>query len=372
MKTIGIPFNPPAHGQPTGVERYVFELLRALMDIPIPVNTRIELYSATPLTIFGELPDGWTNVVLPWRLKGWTHMRLSWFLCMNPPDALFIPAHEIPYRTSRKTKIIATVHDLAFAIVPEVYPPKERKRQWWALRQLIKRSAHILAVSQSTKQDLMSVAQVPEEKITVTPLAATRVLARPNPEVQRKTLQEFRLRHGQYIIFVGRLEYKKGILELLRIFDAYKRAQGIGDPLQLVLVGKYGFGEAEIKRLLGRLARHDIHILGYVNDTTLSCLLNGARGFIFPTRYEGFGMPLLEAMQLGIPVLTTDLPVTREVAGVAALYAPANDVASWLRIMQQLLRNEDVSKILIEAGKIQYQKFTWEETAKITATILFA
>lgn len=365
-KVIGIPVNLPSHRQFTGVERYVIELLRSMMKMTLPAGVRVELYSSEPITLFGELPQGWSNVVLPWKYKGWTLFRLSWHMWRHAPDILFIPIHEVPFVTGR-AKVVSTIHDIAFAVVPQVYPRKAVRRQWAALRRALRKSDHVLSVSESTKQDLMRIVGVDQSKISTTSLAPSTSL-RPgnNPESIRRTLQKYRVPYNQYLLFVGRLEYKKGIPELLRIFDAYKKAQGIGDPLQLVLVGKYGFGESIIKDILKELGRDDIKVLGFVEDEELVDLFDGARAFVFPTRYEGFGIPLLEAMYFDLPILTTDLPVAREVVGPAALFAPPGDTAAWLRIIRQVTHREDVVQMLVEAGRVQRAKFSWEKTAQET------
>lgn len=365
VKTIGIPFNLPSHGKFTGVERYLIELVRAMMKLPLPEGVRFELYSAQPITVLGEFPQGWSNIIVPWNFKGWTHIRMSLYFLRHAPDVLFVPVHEIPFYTG-KSKIVATVHDIAFAIVPEVYPEKDVKRQMWAITRLLKRAEHILTVSQSTKDDLMRVMQVPSERMTVTQLASTSELMPPSDEELQKILTSYRLGQKQYLLYVGRLEHKKGILELLRVFDEYKKSQGVGDPLHLVMIGKYGYGEADIRRELAALNRADIHVLGFVEDSTMAALLAAARAFIFPTRYEGFGIPLLEAMQFDLPILTTDLPITREVAGAAALYARAGDIGEWVVILRQLLRDPEVEQMLVEVGRAQRQKFAWEKTARAT------
>lgn len=366
---IGIPCNLPSHGQFTGVERYLIELLREMMRLPIPADTRFELYSSAPVTLFGALPTGWTNVVLPWRFKGWTHACLSFYLLRHAPTILFVPIHEIPYFTGR-ARVVATVHDIAFAIVPNCYAPREVRRQHWALRHVIKKASHLLAVSNSTKQDLIRVLQVPESKISVTQLASASTLVRPDQSKTESVLQAFHVTYKNYILYVGRLEHKKGIVEFLRVFDQYKKAQGLGDPLHLVLVGKFGYGEQDIKKILEILGRTDIHIVGFVDDEKMSALFAGARAFVFPTRYEGFGIPLLEAMQFDLPILTTDLAITREVAGAAALYASHDDVGAWIRNLHQVMRNAEVEELLVDAAKQQRGKFSWTRTARETMEAL--
>ncbi|MBU0614450.1 glycosyltransferase, partial [Patescibacteria group bacterium] len=167
---IGIDANALAREKFTGTERYVLELLRAMQEQPLESGEQVHLYVSRPLQEFKNLPAGWKQVVLKWPPKKiWTHARLSLRLLISPPDIFFSPAHEIPL-LHRRCKIITTIHDIAFRIMPEVYSEKNRKRQEWAVGRAILQSKKILTVSNTTKKDLINYYRAAEAVICPTPL----------------------------------------------------------------------------------------------------------------------------------------------------------------------------------------------------------
>jgi glycosyltransferase involved in cell wall biosynthesis len=366
MITYGIDGTALLKTHPTGVERYVTRLLQTMMTQPLDVQTeRVVIYAPDAQPDFLHLPAGWSWQVLSfWLPKGWTHIRLSWELFWHPPDVFFNPAHEIPL-WHRRAKILTTVHDVVFRHVPSAYPSALLRRQEWAIKRIVKQAQIMLAVSQTTKQDLVNFYHVPADKVIVTPLAPAHELALAAPASQ--VMMKYGLTPGMYAIFIGRIEAKKNPATLIRAFSELRRRYGTGHPLKLVLAGSFGFGgETAVQIAKDSNCSPDIHFLGYVPDQDIPALLENALCFAFPTLGEGFGMPILEAMSLGVPVITSDLPVMREVGGDAVLFAPPLDVAQWTVALDTLLVNQERRAQLSAKGKQRVAAFSWSETAAKT------
>lgn len=366
MITYGIDGTALLKDHPTGVERYVARLLRAMMQQTLDLQTeRVIIYAPHEQPATLALPEGWTWQTLGfWFPKGWTHVRLSWELVWRPPDVFFNPAHEIPF-WHRRAKILTTVHDVVFRHVPAAYSSANLRRQEWAVKRIARQAQLLLAVSEATKQDLVTFYHVPADKIIVTPLAPAHELTTIIPAQQ--VMQKYGLTPGMYVLYVGRVEAKKNPTTLIRAFCELRRRYGTGHPLKLVLAGSFGFGGDTAARVAkDSNCAPDIHFLGYVPDQDIPALMENALCFAFPSLGEGFGIPVLEAMALGVPVVASDLPVMREVGGEAALYAPPLDTAQWTVALDTLLINQERRAQLVASGQSRAKDFSWDQTATVT------
>jgi glycosyltransferase involved in cell wall biosynthesis len=369
--TYGIDVNCLTRKNYTGTERYVFSLVKEMMQIPLVDGEEVVLYASAMVETLGALPKGWRWSILNWPLsKGWTHGRLSWELIRRTPNVFFSPAHEIP-RFYGRTKIVNTVHDIAFVYFPQAYSWHHRRRHAWSVKRSLKKATIILTVSEATKQDLIKEYKAHSNNITPTPLAVDADVFHATEEEQARVLQKYRLFEKKYFFFVGRLEEKKNIVTLIRAFEEYKKRRGAGDPMQLVLAGTFGYGAEEIKNAIEySTVKNAIRTLGFVPDKDLPGLFAGSLAFTFPSLYEGFGMPILEAMTVGAPVLASDIPTSREVAGEAAVYAPTQSVATWAEQMDRLVNDVELRNRLVEKGKQRAIQFSWAKTAEITWSVL--
>jgi glycosyltransferase involved in cell wall biosynthesis len=366
MITYGIDGTALLLPNPTGVERYVARLLTAMMKMPIDLQEEcVVLYAPKAKPEQLVLPEGWTWKTLGfWLPKGWTHLRLSAELLMHPPDVFFNPAHEIPF-LHRRAKIVTTVHDVVFRHVPAAYPPKNLRRQEWAVKRIVKQAQTILAVSEATKKDLMQIYKVPAESIVATPLAPASGLGprQAAPDVMRK----YDVTPGMYILFVSRVEAKKNPVSLIRAFIELRRRYGVGHPLKLVLAGSKGFGGDEAMRIAkASNCVNDILFLGYVPDQDIPALMENALCFAFPSLGEGFGIPVLEAMAAGAPVIASDIPAVREVAGDAAIFVPPLDIAQWTVAMDTMLVDQKRREDLSARGRERVKIYSWDKTAEAT------
>ena len=368
MKTYGIDANALTRANPTGVERYVHFLLNAMMRVPLEIDERVVLYvRSIPTDI--DLPQGWSWKVLSFFLpKGWTHLRLGYELMIHRPNVLFVPAHESPLLAPKSIPVVTTIHDVAFAMNPRVYDPASRQRQELAVQNAIRRARILLTPSNATKHDLESHYHVASDRIVVTPLAPTLsvIPAQAGIHQASELLRKLQIGKGRYVLSISRLEKKKNTALLIRAFAQLKRKFGAGNPLVLVLAGSFGYGEQEIRRVIDEEKMADfVRLTGYVSDEDASALLSNALCFVFPSVAEGFGIPVLEAMEHGTPVIASNIAVMREVCGVAAVLVSPNDVSALSSAIESIMESKTREDHRAR-GFVQARTFSWETTAAET------
>lgn len=357
---IGIDAHLLLRDQPTGVPRYARELLFSMMKTPLATGERVILYGHKPKPDWLDLPDGWTWKIIRWPLhRGWTHGGLSLEMLIHPPDVLFVPGHELPaLMRKRKTKLVTTVHDIAFRAMPDLYSKREVMRQEFALRRALRAADRLIAVSHATADDLMRLCGVAQDQITVIHEAT-----RPDQFAEREGDL------GGYVLTIGRVERKKNIAMLVEAFTQFKK--NTGSTSRLKIAGLFGFGAEEVLR--SREAspfKDEIELLGFVPDNQLPDLLARANAYAFPSRYEGFGIPALEAMASGVPVIASDIPALRETAGDAALFASPHDADAWAACLAQVEQDASLRSDLVQKGREQVRRFSWDQAAKKTWALL--
>jgi glycosyltransferase involved in cell wall biosynthesis len=263
---------------------------------------------------------------------------------------------------------VVTIHDLSPFLFPQTFRRVNRTYTRWAIKVACRRAARLLAVSEYTKSEIMRWLHVPAERITVT---YNGVAERFRPQ-DAAAVAELRRRAGlpeRFILFVGTLEPRKNLPALL---EAYARIAGDTDAA-LVIGGGKGwlydeiFARAEQLNLGQRL-----HFAGFIPDEELPLWYAAAELFVLPSLYEGFGIPVLEAMACGTPVVTTTSSSLPEVAGDAALTVPPTDVDAMADAMLRLLQQPELRAELIERGVEQAARFTWESTAQRTLGVYHA
>jgi glycosyltransferase involved in cell wall biosynthesis len=268
--------------------------------------------------------------------------------------AAFIP----PLWFSGKT--IATIFDLTFIRYPQTQ--KWTGRFWWQLlgKPGVQKADHLTTISESTKNDLRRFLGVPENKISVVyPYVSDFFKPVSNP---RKLLSKYDL-PDDYVLFVGTLERRKNIVSLLRAFNLCKRKASIKH--RLVLVGKRGWLYKDIFQAVEELdLKQDVLFLGYVPNEDLPGLYSAADLSILVSLYEGFGLPVLESMACGTPVITSDVSSLPEVAGDATILVPPTDIEHIASAILDLLSSSEKREQLVERGFRQVSKFTRERFAK--------
>jgi glycosyltransferase involved in cell wall biosynthesis len=289
---------------------------------------------------------------------------LSFEMSQRPPELLFIPAHTLPRILPKKT--VVTVHDVAFRRHPELYPAHQVAWHEITTRDIAQSNAHILTVSAFCKQELQELYRIHEDRITVTPLGVdTSYVPTPMPEQER-----IRATHGlgsaPFFLYVGRLEKKKNIQRLVKAFLSL--AEQESDTL-CVLVGDPGFGWNETRALIDRHPQgYRVRVLGYISEGEKRALLSAAQAYVQPSLYEGFGLPVLEAMACGAAVVSSSAGSLREVgAGGGALFVDpysADSIAAGMAAVQRLSAVDRAH--LAARGAAHAAQFTWHETAKKT------
>lgn len=364
MITYGIDAHLLLRKEATGVPRYARCLLEEMMKVKMLDVERVVLYGNGEKPEDLVLPERWTWKVLRWPLRrGWTHGRLSLEMMIDPPDVLFVPGHEVPLLVRRVTSVVTTVHDVAFATSPEVYDPVAVKRQHFGLQRALHSASMVLTPSEATKHDLESLYHVRQDRIVVTPLAPTLSVAKGD---SISFMKKNRVDAGQYIFSMSRLEKKKNTVLLIRAFAILKRRLGMDHPLKLVLAGSLGYGGEEIHQVIQEEQIADsVHVLGYIDDEEASMLLKHAMCFAFPSIAEGFGIPVLEAMEHEVPVVASNISVMKEVCGDAAVLVSPNDSSAWSVAMEKMMK-KDIRDEYIKKGIENVKRFSWEKTALLT------
>ncbi len=290
----------------------------------------------------------------------WLELHKLHLDVLHSPD--FIPPlHNIPARR------VITVHDLAFLRYPYLLT-KSAARYYGQIDQAVRKADHIIAVSQSTRQDLMNLLGVPESKISVIYEAADAIF-RPLPREQ--SAEEVRRRYNlppDFILFVGTIEPRKNLNTLLLAYHGLRTRYHLDPPL--VFAGEYGWLSDEVHSLVEELDLHDrCHFLQRVATNDLVHLYNAARLLAHPALYEGFGLPPLEAMACGTPVIVSNVSSLPEVVGDAALLVDPTDVEAWTVALHRLLTDDALWEELRNKGLQRARLFSWERTAQETLEV---
>jgi glycosyltransferase involved in cell wall biosynthesis len=363
---IGIDASRIARPQRTGTEAYSLHLIRALVEVGR--DCRFRLYSPAPLPSGSVKVDSKTGSevrVIPFP-RLWTHLRLAWEISRHTPDVMLVPAHVMPVVCPVAT--VVTVHDLGYLY----YPQAHRRFDRWYLDRTTRRharlAAHIIADSRATCSDLVDRYQADPKRISVVYPGHDESLCRiEDPEVIAAAKSRYGI-DSDYLLYLGTLQPRKN---LVRLVEAFARLQPPADDIQLVLAGKKGWLYDELFACVKRLGLEGRVIFpGYVGDEDKAALLSEAVALVYPSLYEGFGLPVLEAMACGTPVLTSNVSSLPEVAGHAALLVDPLDVESMAARISHIMMDGDLRRVLIERGYQQVHKFSWTEAAHQVLEVL--
>lgn len=236
------------------------------------------------------------------------------------------------------------------------------------IRRAVEAADAVIVPSSATKSDLVAWFKLPARKVRVVPLAAGECfLPLPSQEVI-PVLRRHRLPVRGYILFAGNIEPRKNLARLVEAYNILRKETRL-TPL-LVLVGGGGWKNQPIHRAIRASPfATDIKLLGYVSDEEISALMNGAALFSYPSIYEGFGIPPLEAMACGTPVVASNASSLSEVVGDAALLVDPSDVTGLAAAMVRILQDQTLREDLRERGFKQARQFSWEETARLTVQV---
>jgi glycosyltransferase involved in cell wall biosynthesis len=348
---IGIDASRAAAGQPTGTESYSLQLIRALLEVESTHQLRLYLNrpgnDLFPRAANAEL----RHIPFP-RL--WTHARLAAELASHRVDLLLVPSHVLPVFFPGRA--VAVVHDLGYLRFPQAHRMVDRWYLNLSTRWNTRRAAVIIADSEATRRDLVLHCGARPDRIEVVyPGIDTNL----RPVRDRARLDEVRTRYGiqaDYMLYLGTLQPRKN---LARLLDAY--AQLDPEAVQLVLAGKPGWLSGPI---LSRAQEVGAVLPGYIRDQDKAALLSGAVAFLFPSLYEGFGFPVLEAMACGTPVICSNTSSLPEVAGQAALQVDPLDTTALMEAMRRILSDKPLAETLVQSGFVNLERFSWHSCAR--------
>ena len=267
-----------------------------------------------------------------------------------------------------KAKLVTTVHDLTPIIYPETFPASLISNFKRNLRLVGETADLVLADCQTTKNDLVKHSRLDSQSIKTVYLAAGKEFKQVKNKKKIELIKrKYGIKKGEYILSVGTQEPRKNIKRLIRTFVRLNHVK-----VSLVLVGKYGWGPTSPRRrhsLWRRTAGlRRVISTGFVDDKDLATLYSGAKAFIYPSLYEGFGLPILEAMQSGCPVITSNRSSMAEIAGQAGLLINPEDIEGMTGILEKVLKDGEMRKEMTKKGLVQAGRFSWEKTAKETIT----
>jgi len=423
---IGIDASRAFQKNKTGIEEYSYQVIKHLRDelknessfTKTSEGKQVILYCNPAVNNHPdfELPKNWKVKFLRAPIF-WTQVRLSLEMLFHPVDVLFVPAHTAPLihparNASRFQKIliwlstqlcllskeaikthsdaggpkntIVAIHGLEYEFCPKAYSFWQRFYMRFVIKNSCRWAKRIIAVSESTKKDLVKLYRVPEKKIEVIyegiSSKARQVGQSPAFSfLEQSSRNSSKPDFSKYFLFVGRLEERKNICGMIEAFEILKDKYNL--PHKLVLAGKFGYGENHIKyKIANSKYKEDIVLAGYVSDREKWELLKNADIFLFPTFYEGFGLPILEAQSVGTPVVTSNISSMPEVARLrrgsdgqaeysAVLVDPRN-IKEIAEAVYKLISDEEHRNGIINKGLENVKRFSWEKCAGEIAEVI--
>ncbi len=343
----------------TGTERYALALLRALLALESPHEFTLYFRDTPPS---GLLPANSrvTYRVIPFP-RLWTHVRFAAALWAERPDMTFVPAHTLPLAFPGPA--VVTVHDLGYRFFPEAHPGWPRRYLEWSTRYSARRAAIVLTDSEATRRDLVAIYDIPAHKVHVIYPGVDASLTRVTDPAELARIRRRYSLPERYLFFLGTLQPRKNIARLVR---AYVLSGVQQDGVGLVLAGARGW--LYDPRWTAGVA--GVHETGYVDDADVAALYSGAAALVFPSLYEGFGFPVVEAMRCGTPVITSTTSSLPELAGEAALTVDPLDVEALASAIRRVVGDEKLRARMVEMGYAQAARFTWENAACLTLEAL--
>jgi glycosyltransferase involved in cell wall biosynthesis len=359
---IGIDASRATPTQRTGTESYSVRLIEAL--IRLEHEHQLRLYSRGEFTGWIVSGQGRAQTgsverrVIPFP-RLWTHLRLSWELLHHPPDVVFVPSHVLPLWTPVPSAV--TIHDLGYLHFPSAHPLRQRWYLDWSTRHSTRMADVVFADSEATKTDLVTQYGIPATKVVV---AYPGIDDGLGPVSDRDQIQDVKRRYGiegDYVLHIGTLQPRKNLSRLVKAFADVPT----GKRLELVLAGKRGWLYQHLFETVRRMGLEDrVRFVGYVPEEDKAALLSGARLYVFPSLYEGFGFPALEAQACETPLICSTSSSLPEVAGEGAIFVDPLDTAALSEAMQRLLTDAVLRAELAAKGRENRRRFSWRRCAE--------
>lgn len=364
---IGIDASRAVAARRTGVEGYAFQLIQHLLPLAGARGHTLRLYV--------NLPNGAPHpfalsqphhvVYLPWP-RLWTHLRLAVALHRRPPSLFFTPAHVIPF--SYRGVSVATVHDLGYHHFPEAHPRAQRLYLRWSTQHNARRARLTLVDSEATRADLIRFYAIPPAAIRVVYPGVDPQLTRPAATDIKAALARYGMPRP-YLLYLGTLQPRKNLARLVQAFARSAEAHAH----HLVLAGRSGWLAQTMMdaiQTLPQAVQARIHLPGFVAEQDKAAILSGATALLYPSLYEGFGFPVLEAQRCGVPVLCANSSSLPEVAGQAALLVDPQDEDALTDGITRLATDAALRHRLVALGYTNVTRFDWATAAAATLSVL--
>lgn len=361
---IGIEAERANLPNPTGVERYAAELIKNFARLDSR-NEYILYFRTKPEDWFYHLPGNFKLKVIPFP-KFWTQLRISWEMITHPVDVLFIPASALPLWHPKRS--VTTVHDVAWKIYPQAFTTFMRNYLEWSAKFAINSAAKVIAVSEATKKDLGKFYGAKPEKVTVTHLGLDSSFRPMNYEQVQPVLDKYGLVYQKYVLFLGTIQPRKNIIRLVEAFQKLRKQNHIEE--KLAIFGVRGWlWEPILKKIKMAGLDGSIKYYDYAPSEDLPYIIAGAKLLTLPALYEGFGLPPLEAMASGVPVVVSDVSSLPEVVGDAGVLVDPNSVDSIAEGLLKVLMNNNLREEMVAKGLERAREFSWENTARKTLEV---
>jgi glycosyltransferase involved in cell wall biosynthesis len=353
---------------PGGIGTYIRELVPSLLAADPGLDVTLFHSNFTGAPNVGDAMASLPVERLPGSIR---RLYPGWNLIGRPAlppslaglDILHAPSPAAIPPPGPRQRLVVTVHDLAFRVFPSLFPAPWRLLFRAGTRRAVRRADAIITVSESTANDLVRYAHADPSRIHVVPLAASIPATTVDED---ETLERMKIPRP-YLLFVGTLEPRKNLVRLVR---AYRRAVArAGLPHRLVLAGPLGWRARPLLREIAVEGPGEILLTGKRSPDELDALYRAAAAFAYPSLYEGFGLPVLEAMARGLPCVVSTASSLPEVAGDAALVVPPRSVSGLAGAIERVLTDEAEAARLSAAGRARADQFSWEQTARMTLKV---
>ncbi len=361
LSKIGIDGIPLASAK-TGIGHYTLELSRALAGID--PDDEFQLISPVPLDSEDNLPRNLRQVEAPKR-KLWWVAGLPLYIRRNSLALFHGTNYDIPLWSQCPT--VLSIHDLSLLLYPQTHLKHLVRRARYRLPLMARRATRIITATEHVKEEVVEHLRVDPAKIAVTPYAPRRdframPLSETEPTRRRLGVEDV------FILFVGTIEPRKNLITLLRAFG--ETQMNTDWRPQLVIAGQEGWLMGEMSSYIEREGlKERIRFTGYITDEDLRALYSSCAVCVYPSLYEGFGFPPLEAMACGAPVIAADVPSLHETVGNAALLVPPTDVQQLAQALVAMLGDEQKRAHFSRAGLEWAAQFTWQRSAQLTLEV---
>jgi glycosyltransferase involved in cell wall biosynthesis len=352
--------------QPVGAGNYIIQLIRALAKADF--NAQLVIFAQKRSRALIDLP---VKNSIEWRIVKdmspgsrmiWEQSRLPALVNNTNLDLLHSLHYTRPLRLSCAS--VVTFHDMTFFLFPQLHTRARRLFFPTAMRTSARQADAIITVSESTRQDAIRLLSIDPGKVFTTQLGVDPTFRPINDIGEMDDVAAKYDLHENFILYLGTIEPRKNLPVLIR---AFRQLVDSGSKHKLVLVGKYGWMYKEVLDLVDDLDLENmVRFTGYIPQEELPLVYNLASLFVYPTKYEGFGLPALEAMACGVPVITTKIASLPEIVGDAGILIPSNNIEELFNAMSRVLEDQALREKLTSDGQLRAKKFSWERTAQLT------